>query len=196
MNEQICFKINGMSLYVDEYLVDFDIPIFYICKNDIGEKFSVVCVNSHSMEYLVSATTNDDILKMLKSEMLLRDFVLKAKKNWYIKSGDSIEEDQVEQISTIPEEFLPKSGEFLDLPNARIQAYQKKIEQEIASLPKFSELFDSYYTDISTQTFVSFIDYKQVLQNIVISFKRSSLSKKYFSHSFNLKTSRREILCR
>lgn len=80
-------------------------------------------------------------------------FRLEISKNWYIKSGDSIEEDQVEQISVIPEEFLPKSGEFLDLKNARIRTYQKRIEQEIAALPKFPESFDFYYTDIATQTF-------------------------------------------
>ena len=194
MYEDICFKIGTSSLFVDEYLVDFDIPIFYICKTEFGKKYSVVCVDSHNMEYIISSTTNEDILKMLKSQLLLRDFILKSDEHWHILSGDTIDDDKINRIYDIPDNMLPKSGEYLDLHNKRIDDYSKKIQNEIDSA-NYLNSFDNHFSDLFEQNIITYFDYSHTSLLLDVPVKMTTLHRDYYSRKINL-TKKGVVICR
>ena len=84
MNKKIFFDLNGKYLYLDHYLVDFDIPIFYICKDDLNNKYAVNCVDSHNGEYIICKTNNLNIKAMLENQLSLRDFMLDSDEKWHL----------------------------------------------------------------------------------------------------------------
>lgn len=131
MADEVFFDLNGKFLYLDSYLVDFDIPIFYICKDDEYEKYAVMCVNSHEDEYIICKVTNIDIKAMLENRMTLREFIVMSEEKWHSIYDSAKDDDNIETISAIQEQHLPKKGEFLNLYNKRVADYLRMIDFEI-----------------------------------------------------------------
>ena len=131
MDDEVFFEINGRNLYLDSYLVDFDIPIFYICKDDEYEKYAIMCINSHTDEYIVVKTSNKEIKAMLENKLSLYDFMSTPKLKWHITYDKSSRSDNVEFLKSIDKTCLPKKNEFLELYNKRITKYLERINQEI-----------------------------------------------------------------
>lgn len=132
MND-VCFILEKKNLYVDEYLVDFEIPIFFICKDDENYKYAVECIDSHELIYVIAQVKINDILDMLKNKVSLCDFIKNGSKFWKVKSGDVVENDIIESISDLDSNMLPKQNTFLDLKNKKIENYIKKLELELIS---------------------------------------------------------------
>lgn len=149
----ICFILENKNLYVDEYLVDFNIPIFFICKDDDNYKYAVECIDTKALTYVISKVDLTDVLDMLQNKVTLRDFILNGNNFWLIKSGDSIENDIVEVIKEIDSNKLPKENEFLDLHNKKIENYIKKLEMEKVSFNSSFEIIDVSLKTIYSSTF-------------------------------------------
>ena len=131
MNKKIFFDLNGKYLYLDNYLVDFDIPIFYICKDDWNNKYAVNCIDSHADEYIISKTNNINIKAMLENRLSLREFMLDSDEKWHLVYDINQDNDIVTNILDIKDEQLPKKDEYLDLYNKRVMEYLKIIDEEI-----------------------------------------------------------------
>lgn len=131
MNRKIFFDLNGKYLYLDHYLVDFDIPIFYICKDDWNNKYAVSCIDSHKDEYIISKTNNSNIKAMLENQLSLRKFMLDSDEKWHTFYDINQDCDVVTNILDIKEEQLPKKDEYLDLYNKRVMDYLKILDEEI-----------------------------------------------------------------
>lgn len=133
MKDAIFFDLNGKYLYLDNYLVDYDIPIFYICKDSCNTKYAVMCIDSHNDEYIISKTCNKNIKAMLENQLTLRDFMLDSAEKWHTIYDSNLERDVSTLISDIEDSKLPKKEVFLDLYNKRVMDYLRIIEKEIQS---------------------------------------------------------------
>lgn len=131
MSNDICFIINSKNLYIDEYLVDLNIPIFFICRDEDNSKYAVICENTKDFEYLICKVSNLSLLKMLKNELSLYDFIYYSTLRWFVKSGESIESDVVKELKDLTPDYYPKRNEYLDLTNEKILNYIQRIENEI-----------------------------------------------------------------
>ena len=130
MDNDVCFVINSKNLYVDEYLVELNIPIFFICKDDDNNRYAVICENTSELEYLICRISINSLYKMLKNELTLYDFIYESIEKWILKSGETIESDKVYAVSELRMDYYPKN-EYLDLKSTKIVNYIKKIENEI-----------------------------------------------------------------
>lgn len=133
MNDTVFFDLNGKYLFLDSYLVDFDIPIFYICKDICNYKYAVMCIDSHNDEYIISKTCNKNIKAMLENQLTLRDFMLDSVEKWHTIYDSNMECDVSNLVSDIEDSKLPEKGVFLELYNKRVMDYLKVIENEIQS---------------------------------------------------------------
>ena len=130
MDKEICFRIDSKNLYIDEYLVELNLPIFFICKDDNNLKYAVMCINTTNLTYVLCRVTIQSILKMLKNNLSLYDFFISSDEKWYLTSGNTIEDDKCEKFQKLPENLLPQKNTFLDLHNLKIQTYIERLQNE------------------------------------------------------------------
>lgn len=128
MND-ICFKLNNKCLYTDEELVNFNIPIFFVCRDDENNKYAVLCIDSEQLVYIVAQCSIESILAMLNSQITLRDFFLHTGSKWKVYAGEDYLSDEVEEITKMQEDELP-ANQYFELANAKIADYIKRLTEE------------------------------------------------------------------
>lgn len=126
MNE-ISFIINEVELYTEKILVEFEIPLLFICKDKSNKRYSVLCVNSDEERYLVVESKVRDIVRMIQNAITMKELFLNAKNGaaWMITAGENFENDKVSiiDINKLAEEDLPADGAFYEVYNADIHDY-------------------------------------------------------------------------
>lgn len=130
MDKKIQFLINKNKLYLEEVLVEFDIPLFFVCKDDSNNKYIVECIDEHKLEYIVSDTTNKDILDMLNKRCTMYDYIKRGKKYWKVITGENIETDDIEEINELTDDILPVKDAYYEHLSEKIKNYMKKLENE------------------------------------------------------------------
>ena len=129
MNE-VSFKIDERYLYTDEELIEFNIPIFFICQDKNNQKYAVLCVDSEQLIYIVGKVEIKEILLMLNSRITLREFFMNISEKWRILAGEDYMSDEVERIEELCEEELPVEGAYFELSNSKIENYKKRLNKE------------------------------------------------------------------
>lgn len=147
MEKTLCFIINNIELFLDINIVTFDIPFLFICSDKDNQKYLVLCSDSQELRYLVSRIDNSILIKMLKSEIAMKDAFKHSNKIWEIISQEEIENDVINVVdfSNILKEDLPEEGAYLNYMNKDIAEYIEQIEcnilsSEIQMLKTLSEL--------------------------------------------------------
>lgn len=115
MNGKILFSVEGTFLYLEQVLVTFDVPIFYVCRDTLGCRYSVLCLDSDEGEYLISQVSRENLIDMLEDRITLRDFAKAGTSTWRVRCGESYDSDVSERLKVIPEEDLPESGAYYEL---------------------------------------------------------------------------------
>lgn len=126
----LCFAIENKQLYHDKTLIYFnDIPLFFICIDEKGNYYLVLCTNTDTLEYVIFIINKKYILEMLIQKRTIRETLLKAEKFWNIKTEKDINEDIIEckNISDINCDILPAENVMLDISNNDMSDYIKKI---------------------------------------------------------------------
>ena len=129
MNE-VSFKIDERYLYTDEELIEFNIPIFFICQDKNNQKYAVLCVDSEQLIYIVGKVEIKEILLMLNSRITLREFFMNISEKWRILAGEDYMSDELERIEELCEEELPVEGAYFELSNSKIENYKKRLNKE------------------------------------------------------------------
>ena len=126
MNE-ISFIINDVELYTEKVLVEFEIPLLFICKDKSNKRYTVLCVNSDEERYLVVQSRVADIVDMIQNTITMKELFLKSNNGtaWMITAGESFEDGKVSIIdmTKVAEEDLPADGAFYEVYNADIHDY-------------------------------------------------------------------------
>lgn len=132
MNGNLCFRIEGIELYLEQVLVDYmDIPIFFLCKGE-GDYYLVLCADVDELNYIIVKLSMNDVYKLLHGEESIRDTVLKQEEYWSVISGEEIPLDKVEKlsISKLGSSLLPKEDVYFEIVSTKLENYVKKFDTQ------------------------------------------------------------------
>lgn len=132
MNSNLCFRIEGIELYLEQVLVDYmDIPIFFLCKGE-SNYYLVLCTDIDELNYIIVRLSMNGLYELLHGEEPIRNIILKQKEYWNVISGGEISLDKVEKLS-IPEldvSLLPKEDVYFEIVSTKLENYVKKFDTQ------------------------------------------------------------------
>lgn len=125
MNDNLCFVINNNKLYFEKCLVDYDIPIFYTCRDNDKNRYIVLCCDADEMRYLVGKTSNSDIYQMLTKKITMKQVFEKAKVIWEVSTGDDYKSDEIINVKfeDIRQEDLPVEDSLYEIASKDVAEY-------------------------------------------------------------------------
>ena len=132
MNSNLCFRIEGIELYLEQVLVDhMGISIFFLCKGE-GNYYLVLCTDIDELNYIIVKLSMNDVYKLLHGEGSIRNIILKQDEYWNVISGEEISLDEIERlsISELDVGLLPKEDVYFEIVSAKLENYVKKFDME------------------------------------------------------------------
>lgn len=132
MNGNLCFRIEGIELYLEQVLVDYmDIPIFFLCKGE-GNYYLVLCTDIDELNYIIVRLSMNDLYELLHGEGSIRNTILKQNEYWNVISGEGISLDKVEKlsISKLSSSLLPKEDVYFEIVSTKLENYVKKFDTQ------------------------------------------------------------------
>lgn len=130
MNSNLCFRIEGIELYLEQVLVDYmGIPIFFLCKGE-SNYYLVLCTDIDELNYIIVRLSMNDLYELLHSEGFIRNAILKQNEYWNVISGEEIPLDKVEKlsISKLDSSLLPKEDVYFEIVSTKLENYVKKLD--------------------------------------------------------------------
>ena len=130
MNSTLCFRIEGIELYLEQVLVDYmDIPIFFLCKGE-SNHYLVLCTDIDELNYIIVRLSMNDLYELLHSEGSIRNTILKQNEYWNVISGREIPLDEVKRlsISELDVGLLPKEDVYFEIVSTKLENYVKKFD--------------------------------------------------------------------
>ena len=132
MNCKLCFRIEGIELYLEQVLVDYmDVPIFFLCKSE-GDYYLILCTDMDELNYIIVRLSMNDVYGLLHGKELIRNAILKQKEYWNVISGEEISLDKVGKlsISELDVSLLPKEDVYFEIVSMKLENYVKKFDTE------------------------------------------------------------------
>ena len=132
MNSNLCFRIEGIELYLEQVLVDhMGIPIFFLCKGEV-DYYLVLCTDIDELNYIIVKLSMNDVYELLHGEESIRNIILKQKEYWNVISGEEISLDKVEKlsISELDLSLLPKENTYFEIVSTKLENYVKKFDTQ------------------------------------------------------------------
>lgn len=142
MNNERCFKIENINLYLKQVLIDYmDIPIFFLCNAE-KQYYLALCTNMDDLNYIVTKLPLMDVYNLLHGVIPMRDIILKQKEYWSIISGEEISLDIVEKhnIDTIKKDLLPEENACFKILTKQMQLFVQEFDGEFFSSKYFLEI--------------------------------------------------------
>lgn len=159
------------NLYLEEVLVEFDIPLLFICIDILNNRYAVLCVDEieQPFRYIIIKTDENKLLLMLKNKLTMRDFFLSSTEDivWYVESSDEPTTDKITvgKASEISDDDLPSSGAYFLIDNKKINDYIKELEHDASENGSYEKIDIAFITKISTSVFI-----KECVKSIWFSF--------------------------
>lgn len=191
MNNPYFFIPKTGYLYLEKSLVELDIPLLFTCKNDSGQLYLCLCIDSSSYPptFLVTETTSNLLIKMLSNnipmDMTFKHSFDQFPENIYqITESDDISSNSVSQlnVATIPEAKLPRKGSYFEIDLDYIQEYIAYLENYVQNKQKIlNKVFLRNFTNkskviIKNSTFIG-LNSPVFTRSIRSSFQEIQLSK-------------------
>ena len=132
MNSNLCFRIEGIELYLEQVLVDYmDIPIFFLCKGE-SNYYLVLCTDIDELNYIIVRLFMNDLYELLHGEGSIRNTILKQNEYWNVISGKEIPLDKIEKLSTpkLDVSLLPKENTYFEIVSTKLENYVKKFDTQ------------------------------------------------------------------
>ena len=132
MNSKLCFRIEGIELYLEQVLVDYmDIPIFFLCKGE-GNYYLVLCTDMDELNYIIVRLSMNNVYELLHGGESIRNTILKQNEYWNVISGREIPLDEIERlsISELDVGLLPKENVYFEIVSMKLENYVKKFDTE------------------------------------------------------------------
>lgn len=126
------FVIEGKELYFEKLLAASSVPLFFICKDNRGIRYSVLCTDTFEFKYMLVQSYNEDIKKMLDMEISMRELFNRAVDDvyWVVEVSEEDGSDIVTKgsIIDVPREYLPDK----DIPYISTDLkYEKIINHDV-----------------------------------------------------------------
>lgn len=132
MNSNLCFRIEGIELYLEQVLVDhMGIPIFFLCKGE-SNHYLVLCTDLDELNYIIVRLSMNDLYELLHGEGSIRNAILKQNEYWNVISGKEIPLDKVEKLSItkLDVSLLPKENTYFEIVSTKLENYVKKFDTQ------------------------------------------------------------------
>ena len=132
MDSELCFRIEGIELYLEQVLVDYmDIPIFFLCKGE-SNHYLVLCTDIDELNYIIVSLSMNDVYDLLHGERSIRNIILKQEEYWNVISGKEISLDKVGKLSItkLDVSLLPKENTYFEIVSTKLENYVKKFDTE------------------------------------------------------------------
>ena len=132
MDSKLCFRIEGIELYLEQVLVDYmDIPIFFLCKGE-SNHYLVLCTDIDELNYIIVKLFMNDVYELLHGERSIRNIILKQNEYWNVISGEEIPLDEIERlsISELDVVLLPKEDIYFKVVSTKLENYVKKFDTQ------------------------------------------------------------------
>lgn len=123
------FIINNKKLYTEKILVEFQIPLLFTCKDEDNNKYIVECFDEDKMEYIISDTTNKDILDMLNKRCTMYELMKRGSKHWICYAGQNLDLDKIEEVNEFTDDQLPVKDAYYEYPSKGVLEYMKELEK-------------------------------------------------------------------
>lgn len=162
-------------LKIDKVFFEASYPILFTCRNQREDLFLCSCctVRKNLKKWLVTQTTPEIILKLLKDEITIRDsFLNKTEEKYSI----ILENDEYKVIKKDEFDWSEESY-YLPDPNEYMEAEEDEFEEEI-----------EYYENINkeiTKEIKYTLNYKQIMEQYEIILDEISLTEKIENKSKN-----------
>ena len=132
MDSELCFRIEGIELYLEQVLVDYmDIPMFFLCKGE-SNYYLVLCTDIDELNYIIVRLSMNDVYELLHGEESIRNIILKQNEYWNVISGKEIFLDKVGKlsISELDVSLLPKEDVYFEIVSMKLENYVKKFDTQ------------------------------------------------------------------
>ena len=132
MDSELCFRIEGIELYLEQVLVDYmDTPIFFLCKGE-SNHYLVLCTDIDELNYIIVKLFMNDVYELLHGERSIRNIILKQNEYWNVISGEEIPLDEIERlsISELDVVLLPKEDIYFKVVSTKLENYVKKFDTQ------------------------------------------------------------------
>ncbi len=155
MNKLLCFKINGMCLYKEIDLLNYQVPIFFVCIDDYGNRYLVLCIDIDEYEYIIAKVTDNQLKSMLEEKVEMRDVFLNTTEIYHVVSASDINDDIVELVNAdnLAKEDLPDEGAYFTIKNNIIDSYLCKLRNSYIDIFSSKMEFHSIKIDERKNTF-------------------------------------------
>lgn len=124
-----CFKINDKELFLEENLVNFnDIPIFFVCKDKVGYRYIVQCIDTEELSYYIAQVLDKNLAAMLDGKISIYELMVEANGKWEIVYGGTNGSDSVKNIENFEKDSLPKEDVYFTLLNPNINNFKERLK--------------------------------------------------------------------
>lgn len=134
MKEKICFILNGKQVFMDECLVEDEIPVFFTCIDEDNKYYIALCADMDELRYCVVQVSVVQLHNMLRGKISMREIFIIQRNFWEVIPTDGkTENDMVEYkgIEQINQEDLPDEGARFQLYSLEVRKYADKIGREL-----------------------------------------------------------------
>lgn len=159
------FMIEGKELYFEKLLAASSVPLFFICKDNRGIRYSVLCTDTFEFKYMLVQSYNEDIKKMLDMEISMRELFNRAVDDvyWLVEVSEEDGSDIITKgsIIDVPREYLPD----IDIPYISTDLkYEKIINHDVL----YNNIIIIAYKIYITLLFLTNIIFAQEHSNMII----------------------------
>lgn len=134
MAGKVCFILNNRRVYMDQCLVEDEIPVFFTCVDEEGIYYVALCADMDMLRYCVVKTSVLQLNNMLLGKLPMRGVFTGQDFYWeVIPADDSVENDMVinKPVDTMEPEDLPEEGAYFRLYSKELQRYADSINREL-----------------------------------------------------------------
>lgn len=161
-NNNVQFVIEGRNLYLEKVLVATSVPLFFICKDNRNIRYSVLCIDTFEFKYALIQSYNEDIQKMLKMKISMRELFNRAVNDVYweveVSEEDGSDIVTIGSIIDIPKEYLPDAVPYISTD----LKYEKTIKRDV------------FYNNMLTKAYKVYL-LLLLINNILFTQKHSSI---------------------
>lgn len=122
------FIIDEKHLTPKQVLFFYEIPVLFVCNNDIGEFFLAYCADIDELQYSIAKVEKQSLIQMLDNEISMDSLFKKASKKW---NANVILFDQActaESIECFEEDNLPKKGAIYGSLDPEVEKFLHQIK--------------------------------------------------------------------
>lgn len=130
MKHEICFRINDIDLYEDIILLELDYPVLFVCKDNFGHHYLVLCTDYEEYEFYVMSITRRLLLSILKGEEEIKKAFLESDRFYKVYPGKTFADDYiipVNPLELLPDE-LPDDDTFYNIETDELRKYIYDLE--------------------------------------------------------------------